>query len=456
VRATSRIAFVVAGVLLGLALAEGTLQGLRRALGAGFAPDARATAHPGKVALLCVGDSHTYGLGVQRELQSFPVRLEVLLNGGRRDGPFVVENAGTPGNNTALVRWQARRALARGHWDAVFALAGFNDEWNLTEPPAGDAAEPEAKFLLPQLLRWIAFCLRPPPSAVDVVDSDGRGIVIRGPDGSVQPVNGDPASRPGLHSGADLAREVEAGLIALVRDCRRDGVAVVLQTYATRMNDPFQMASAGARVAAQKEHVPLVDQAAWFDEHGKGLAPDVLFQRDGHPNGTGYDLMARAIVAKLRELKAAGVKPFDGWPIAAEDAAGAPPPAEGPVAARELALEAARSDSPEVLRFALRGPAGTKFRVAFARARRPADGGATGPLGLERDALFAASLGADGLAGSFGADGRASAWTARDLFAAPAQAEAFAQLLALDSYAASAEAALRGASEVVAIPWPGK
>jgi regulator of protease activity HflC (stomatin/prohibitin superfamily) len=96
------------------------------------------------------------------------------------------------------------------------------------------------------------------------------------------------------------------------------------------------------------------------------------------------------------------------------------------------------------------------FRVAFARARRPADGGAAGPLALERDALFAASLGADGLAGSFGADGRASAWAARDLFAAPAQAEAFAQLLALDSYAASAEAALRGASEVVAIPWPGR
>jgi lysophospholipase L1-like esterase len=173
VRATSRIAFVAAGVLLGLALAEGTLQGLRRALGAGFAPDARATVHPGKIALLCVGDSHTYGLGVQRELQSFPHRLEVLLNGGRRDGPFVVENAGTPGNNTALVRWQTRRALARGHWDAVFALAGYNDEWNLTEPPADDAAEPEAKLLLPQLLRWIAFCLRPPPPAVDEVDSDG-------------------------------------------------------------------------------------------------------------------------------------------------------------------------------------------------------------------------------------------------------------------------------------------
>jgi lysophospholipase L1-like esterase len=175
VRATSRIAFVAAGVLLGLALAEGTLQGLRRALGAGFAPDARATAHPGKFALLCVGDSHTYGLGVQRELQSFPVRLEVALNGGRRDGPFVVENLGTPGNNTALTRWQARRALARGHWDAVVVLAGFNDEWNVTAPPADDAAQPAPKLLLPQLLRWIAFCLgrRRPPSTRSTATATG-------------------------------------------------------------------------------------------------------------------------------------------------------------------------------------------------------------------------------------------------------------------------------------------
>ena len=44
----------------------------------------------------------------------------------------------------------------------------------------------------------------------------------------------------------------------------------------------------------------------------------------------------------------------------------------------------------------------------------------------------------------------------RDLFAPPAQAEAFAQLLVIDAYAANPQAALRGGSSVVTLPWPEK
>ena len=448
-----RALWIAAGVALALLLAEATLQVLRVALGAGYLPDARPSAHPGRIALLCVGDSHTYGLGVQRELQSYPVRLEVLLNGGDRGGPFVVENAGTPGNNTALTLWQLRRALARGHYDAVLLLAGFNDEWNLTEPPAG-GEPPRAKLLLPQLVRWIGFCLRPPVVAADRVERDEQGLYLRGPDGARQPVNDDPSSRPGLFTGAALAQKVEAGLVAMVRACKAAGVPVVLQTYASRANDRFLMASAGARVAAQKERVALVDQAQWFDEKARDVDAKVLFQPDGHPTGTGCDLMARAVLAKLVELHERGEAPFAAWPIAKAPAGAAATPS--PVAAESLALTPARSDEKGVVRFDLRGPPGVAFHVALSRARAAEGGAAEGGLALALDPLLTASLSADGLSGSFGADGRAQAWVGADLFTDPPQPTACAQLLAIDSYAADPRKALRGASRVVEIPWPPK
>jgi lysophospholipase L1-like esterase len=451
-RVARRIALALAGIVLALVLAEATLQTIRLVLGAGYVPDARPAAHPGKIALLCVGDSHTYGLGVQRELQSYPVRLEVLLNGGDRDGPFVVENAGTPGNNTALTAWQLRRALARGRCDAVVLLAGYNDEWNLTQPRSdGDGAPARAKLLLPQLLRWIEFCLRAPVVANDRVDRDDKGLFIRGPDGSLQHVNDDPESRQGLFTGAALAQKVEAGLVAMVRECRAAGVPVVLQTYASRANDRFLMASAGARVAAQKERVALVDQAQWFDEQARNVDAKVLFQPDGHPTGTGCDLMARGVHAKLLELREQGVAPFAAWPIAAQDQRA--PPGGDHVASASLALALATSSAPGVVRFDLRGPPGAPFHVAVARSKADADA-ARGGLALAFDALLTGSLAADGLAGTFGADGTAQAWVGADLFAAPPQAQAFAQLLAIDPYAADPRAALRGASAVVAIPWP--
>jgi lysophospholipase L1-like esterase len=448
-----RVAWVAAGFVLALLLAEATLQVLRVALGAGCVPDARPTAHPGRIALLCIGDSHTYGLGVQRELQSYPVRLEVLLNGGDRAGPFVVENAGTPGNNTALTAWQLRRALARGHYDAVLVLAGFNDEWNLTEPPAGGGAPPRAKLLLPQLARWILFCLRPPLVAADRVERDEQGLLIRGPDGERQPVNADPSSRPGLFTGAALAQKVETGLVAMVRECKAAGVPVVLETYASRANDRFLMASAGARVAAQKERVALVDQAQWFDEKAHDVDAKILFQPDGHPTGTGCDLMARAVLAKLLELHERGDAPFAAWPIAKPPAVA--PATSSAVDAASLALELSPSGEKGVVRFDLRGPPGVAFHVALARSRA-AGGGAASGLALALDPLLTASLAADGLSGSFGADGRAQAWVGSDLFADPPQPKACAQLLAIDPYAADPRRALRGASSVVEIAWPAK
>jgi lysophospholipase L1-like esterase len=390
---------------------------------------------------------------VQRELESYPVRLEVLLNGGDPAGGFRVVNLGVPGANTALVRAEVERALAAGGFDLVVALAGYNDEWNVQEP----AARGGARLLLPQLLRWIAFCLRGERTSDGGLEQDERGFYVRHGDGSRQYVNTDPGSRAGRFTGRELEERVAAGLRALVAACRERGVPLLLQTYASRRNDRFESASAAARAVAQEAGVPLVDQAAWFDAQLRGSDPATLFQPDGHPTGPGYDQMARALHARIAELAAGGAGACAGWkvaPIGSEaSGAGTRAPAAGGTAG--LAFEPVASDSAATLRFRVRGPVGGTWRLAFARAAA-ASGGA---LGLALDDLFQRSRGADGLAGRFDASGTDEAWVARSLFAAAdgtAPARVQAQLLLVDPYATSTAALLLGASAVAEVALPAR
>jgi len=444
-RLLARGLLVVGGVVLAAALAEGALRLLRLALGGSFAPGALAP-HPGKHAILCVGDSHTFGLGVQHELESFPVRLEVLLNGGDPDGEFAVLNLGVPGANTALVAGELERALARTRFDLVVVLAGYNDEWNLQRAEPGAA---RSRLLLPQLLRWIAFCLRGAATTESRgLEQDERGLYVRHADGSRQYVNVDPGSRQGLFVGVELSRRVEAGLDRIVALCRERGVAVLLETYACRANDRFEAASASARRVAQRFNVPLVDQAAWFDAQASAADRGSLFQPDGHPTDAGYLLMARATHAKLVELAGAGREPYSRWRIAPVGAAAAGGGRERPAASEpSLLLEPTGSDSPATLRFEVRGPPGGAWRLAFARTEAQGGHG----LGLKIDELFGRSRGEVGLGGRFDATGKAQAWVARTLFAPAGGAtggRVLVQLLLVDPYGATLEEMLLAASPV--------
>jgi lysophospholipase L1-like esterase len=449
---------VLAGLLLGAAIAEGALWMLRAALGSRFAPN-ELVPHPGRRTILCVGDSHTFGLGVQRELESFPVRLEVLLNGGDPNGEFAVENLGVPGANTAIVKAELERALAGGRFDLVIALAGYNDGWNLQQAAASERSRP--RLLLPQLLRWIRFCLAGAARPADGLEQDERGLFVRHADGTRQYVNTDPASREGVYSGMELERRVEIGLQAIADVCRARETALLLQTYACGANDRFGAANEAARAAAGRAGVPLVDQARWFEEQ-RDVDPKLLFQPDGHPTDAGCLLMARAIHARLLQLAAAGKEPFQGWRLAP---AGAPASTRAaPAGGDALSFEAIASDSAATLRFRVRGPAGGAWRLVLARGEAPAGGALGGKLGLALDDLFARSRGEIGLGGRFDGAGVGEAWVARGTIRSGASATSggaaggaaapervLAQLLLVDPYAPTLESMLLAASPVQAV-----
>ena len=79
--------------------------------------------------VLCVGDSHTFGIGASSAEASYPARLEARL---RRDlDPDArVVNAGWPGQNSYELLSTLDDQLAETHPDYVVILIGANDAWS--------------------------------------------------------------------------------------------------------------------------------------------------------------------------------------------------------------------------------------------------------------------------------------------------------------------------------------
>jgi lysophospholipase L1-like esterase len=117
-------------------------------------------------AVLCVGDSYTYGLGATNAAASYPSLLESRLRQQPIDGRSRVVNAGWPGRNSrAVLESFAQQFLAEPPL-AVVVLVGVNDLWSLPRrfelvepPPAAPPPPPEPRFRfelrLPRLLELV-------------------------------------------------------------------------------------------------------------------------------------------------------------------------------------------------------------------------------------------------------------------------------------------------------------
>jgi len=140
---TERLAAVLMGSVVGLALACAALEvGLRTAA---FVL-ARSSSHSGTEAdaseesfrILCIGDSNTYGTGVER-FETYPAQLQRILNAARGATRFQVTNLGVPGSNSAQVRHRLPQYLELYDPDLVIVLIGVNDYWNPEETESGPA-----------------------------------------------------------------------------------------------------------------------------------------------------------------------------------------------------------------------------------------------------------------------------------------------------------------------------
>jgi lysophospholipase L1-like esterase len=115
-----------------LAIVEGLLQA-GAAVVAWKAPQEQSV-HGSPCAVLCVGDSFTYGLGATKPEHAYPAQLEQLLKSEPLDGAWRVCNGGWPGRNTRNLLEELPRQIEENHPRFVAVLVGINDIWGRPEP----------------------------------------------------------------------------------------------------------------------------------------------------------------------------------------------------------------------------------------------------------------------------------------------------------------------------------
>ncbi|MCR9244443.1 MAG: GDSL-type esterase/lipase family protein [bacterium] len=103
---------------------------------AGTTAQANTSNNGDSPAVLCIGDSFTFGIGTTSPHRSYPSRLETELR--ERGLDVRVTNAGKPGQNSREALLRLRRQLT-DRTKVICALLGTNDSWS--RPAALTAAE---------------------------------------------------------------------------------------------------------------------------------------------------------------------------------------------------------------------------------------------------------------------------------------------------------------------------
>lgn len=292
-RLAQRLALLLGSTLLTLVVLEIVLR-----FASGFVERERG-GQRGEVTILCVGDSHTFGLHVPEAL-SYPAQLQNRLDpSGSHIG---VVNYGVPGRNSAALRRALPAYLDEIHPDLVLILIGFNDSWNVDgttdEPTAHDEEGYLASLRIVRLFRLARLNVRghAPAAAPKVYERDGKMMVLE--NGMERPaaIGG---SAFGVLSGAALTAQVTKNLDAIVAEVKSHGAKPVLLTYATENQSYFLELNENARRFAMEHALPLVECAIPMRDPIRADGYAAWFSSDDHPNDRGNQRVAEWVAAEL-------------------------------------------------------------------------------------------------------------------------------------------------------------
>ncbi len=258
--------------------------------------------------VVCVGDSWTFGWGVEPE-EAYPSRLEQML---RPNIDADVINLGNPGASPiraarALTAW-----LAKGSADVVVYLAGSNTPMNRVT--LEDRHAPASLRAMRPLLRHLAsYRLLSQIMARARVEADGylRDWDPEAEQQRVKPAdhrewqeNALASARANMARMADLSETFGFNLLVLTY-----GLPPSMDTHRGESWYRFPILNETIRMAAAENGLDVVDVEAAYLRRGVA-GPELLYHGDAHldrgyldihPNAAGYDVHAEEVAAWIVE-----------------------------------------------------------------------------------------------------------------------------------------------------------
>lgn len=238
--------------------------------------------------IICIGDSFTYGAGVNAAY-SYPKQLERMLNNGNLLRNFKVFNLGIPGSNSSQHLKYLKIILARYEKpNLIIILTGANDSWNFTDSNIFIVMDKNNKKLFNpigmkfrlffselRIYKILKFYLTRSKAKTSEFDESFFRQMKKNNDEDEQ----------------TLKKLLEYNLMMIIRLAQVNNIQIILQNYPRDDIGPNT-----TKDFAFRFNIPFVDNADVFRQALKSLSSKDLFLYDNsHPNKEGYRIMATGI-----------------------------------------------------------------------------------------------------------------------------------------------------------------
>jgi len=279
----------------------------------------------GNITILCAGDSYTWSLG-SRQSESYPVRLELLLNENPKlSKKTQVINGGIPGMNSALIAEHIKKQFQLYKPDIVIVNGGVNNIWNRKYVDRYYYDRESLSFI--QKLKWNVFNTLASSKLYKLIKISQYTV-------NNAPLSGKPALEPRELYGRDADSGIELVRIFYWKDGDVDeniefeghpkqpinwgsglafeenfkyflmkslediygflsskNVPVVIQTYMENDLWSYQLANQVLVEFAQLHNLPVVRNDIFLEKNK--LRQEDYILKDKHPNQKGYHIMAK-------------------------------------------------------------------------------------------------------------------------------------------------------------------